>query len=1129
MGTDIKFDIFLSHNSNDKDRVRVIAERLRSKGLSVWFDEWVIKPGSDIYYSIENGLEQSKTLILCMSNAAFSSDWVNLERNTILFRDPENKNRHFIPILLEECQIPDIIKRFKYIDFRFDLESPLNELIKVCSDFASNFPAKEEVNLSLKNKKKLVAKQKSNFKAHNHFVNTITITQDGKTIITGSQDNKIKFWDVNNLHCIKEIDIGYNNDIWASDISADGKVLSIGAKHGLYLFKLFSGKKFAHYRPHYAPIYDVSFLNLRPQIISASQDGSIKITSLNDGSRIRTFKGHEGAVNCLDISPNESYAVSGSNDNTMKLWDTKSGKCLRTFIGHSDSISDVHLIPNHPLVLSCSDDKSIKLWDLRSGKCTGTFVGHKASIHSLSVSTANSFFASAGFIDGEIRIWDYSSGAFIQALEAENKSSFVSVKFSPDGSHLICGTGISGNIYIYRITLDNKIPAYQKPQKFISAKVVLMGESGVGKTALAHRLSQDEYIIPDSTHGMNVFPIDFDFNDSKLIKKEILLWDLAGQDDYRLIHQLFIDETALALILFNPQSDNPFADVGKWIKALKMATKYFDDHQINKILVAARIDVGRVKISQKKIDKFLQNNYFRAYLPTSSKTGQNCSDRRNKKQPSELKKIIAKNIKWDSLPWISSNDRFQLIKQSILNISIIDNVHLIRISELLQRVKYIDSNIGLDELRRVLTLLSNQAIIITFKLGEFVLLKPELLSSYASAIIREARDHIDEIGCVEENAIIEKKFDFSNIVRLTPPDEDLLLRSIIHLLIEKNICIAEDTSSGKLLIFPSQYRKENKIKDYPATIVTYSFFGEIQTLYSTLVVRLWYGGEFDNKELWANAAEFSTSKGDTIGLMLEKDNEGNALIRIFCEPNISDELKIIFRGYVHNHLLKYAYNIKRQRQYVCECGKPVVDLDIAHKRLNRGIDYIICQDCDERIQLLDHIEQRLKTDPIAKKIIGWDHNADKRTDNQAMEQILLGQLLTICGEAEQIFRPVSMFDYGIDGEIEFKDDFGSPSGKKIYVQLKNGASYLDLRRNGSEVFRVKNARHLKYWISQVADVYLVIRDSKSKVRWMNITKYLKTRKDKSNQQIIFTGSTFNVKSIWRVRDKLLKFKNLATN
>ena len=54
------FDVFLSHNSKDKDRVRRLAERLRAAGVRVWFDEWVIRPGDDIYLSIERGLEAAR-------------------------------------------------------------------------------------------------------------------------------------------------------------------------------------------------------------------------------------------------------------------------------------------------------------------------------------------------------------------------------------------------------------------------------------------------------------------------------------------------------------------------------------------------------------------------------------------------------------------------------------------------------------------------------------------------------------------------------------------------------------------------------------------------------------------------------------------------------------------------------------------------------------------------------------------------------------------------------------------------------------------------------------------------------------------------------------------------------------
>jgi hypothetical protein len=86
-------------------------------------------------------------------------------------------------------------------------------------------------------------------------------------------------------------------------------------------------------------------------------------------------------------------------------------------------------------------------------------------------------------------------------------------------------------------------------------------------------------------------------------------------------------------------------------------------------------------------------------------------------------------------------------------------------------------------------------------------------------------------------------------------------------------------------------------------------------------------------------------------------------------------------------------------------------------------------------------------------------------------------MMSICGEVNQVFRLVSRFDYGIDGEIEFKDDTGKPSGKKIYVQLKSGASYLRHRkRDNTMVFDLKNPRHLRYWQDQPVDVYLVIRD-----------------------------------------------------
>ncbi|MGE0083616.1 MAG: toll/interleukin-1 receptor domain-containing protein [Desulfococcaceae bacterium] len=61
-----KYDLFLSHNKKDKPAVRKLAQRLKQSGLRVWFDEWIIRPGDDIFLQIEQGLQDSRTLILCM-------------------------------------------------------------------------------------------------------------------------------------------------------------------------------------------------------------------------------------------------------------------------------------------------------------------------------------------------------------------------------------------------------------------------------------------------------------------------------------------------------------------------------------------------------------------------------------------------------------------------------------------------------------------------------------------------------------------------------------------------------------------------------------------------------------------------------------------------------------------------------------------------------------------------------------------------------------------------------------------------------------------------------------------------------------------------------------------------------
>src|SRR4051794_25171596 len=118
MTENFKYDVFISHSSEDKPAVRELAERLKRDGLRVWLDDWEIKPGDMIGLKIQKGLEQSRILVLVLSANASESEWVTFESQTILFSDPTNQKRRFIPLLLDEAEIKITLRQFAYVDWR---------------------------------------------------------------------------------------------------------------------------------------------------------------------------------------------------------------------------------------------------------------------------------------------------------------------------------------------------------------------------------------------------------------------------------------------------------------------------------------------------------------------------------------------------------------------------------------------------------------------------------------------------------------------------------------------------------------------------------------------------------------------------------------------------------------------------------------------------------------------------------------------------------------------------------------------------------------------------------------------------------------------------------------------------
>ena len=70
--------------------------------------------------------------------------------------------------------------------------------------------------------------------------------------------------------------------------------------------------------------------------------------------------------------------ISCSDDSTIKMWDLGKSKCVRTLTGHTKLVRAIKMSPSGALV-SGSEDGTIKTWDLETGQCVNTINGHTCS------------------------------------------------------------------------------------------------------------------------------------------------------------------------------------------------------------------------------------------------------------------------------------------------------------------------------------------------------------------------------------------------------------------------------------------------------------------------------------------------------------------------------------------------------------------------------------------------------------------------------------------------------------------------------------------------------------------------------------------------------------------------------
>jgi len=150
-------------------------------------------------------------------------------------------------------------------------------------------------------------------------------------------------------------------------------------------------------------------------------------------------------------------------------------------------------------------------------------------------------------------------------------------------------------------------------------KVILLGDGGVGKSALFERWKTTEFRPTSTTIGMDVHPRNYSC-DGKVI--QIQVWDTAGQEVHRAITKTYFRDVKGAIVVFDITRAESFRNISMWTKELFATIP--PDVKIPVLLVGNKNDLTDKRvISVEEARGFAQDFSFQ-YIETSAKNGNDC-------------------------------------------------------------------------------------------------------------------------------------------------------------------------------------------------------------------------------------------------------------------------------------------------------------------------------------------------------------------------------------------------------------------------------------------------------------------------------------------------------------------------
>ena len=373
---------------------------------------------------------------------------------------------------------------------------------------------------------------------HSDFVMGFSWHPTKQEIATGSHDHMVRLWDINaaTSQILCENEDSVLGVAWSPD---GGRLAVTDAKGNLGVWSIAKHVWLQQSQIHPSGAYSPSWTPDAQMLVTGGGEGAISVVMSQDLRPVYKLTGHVENVYDLTVSSAGNLIASGGKDRTVRIWDLGERTGITVLEGHADSVICVAFSPDGEFLASLSFSQ-LRLWRCRDWECVATADRIRSTwVGGLDFHPSRPILA--------VKDGNSTTGRIAEHGVEKDKSKPRIDCFKIDYS-LLKGVGYAPD-----------------SRRYVNAKVILLGDTGVGKSGLGLVLSGRPYQATDSTHGRNVWTLDAQEVETATggtQTREILLWDLAGQPGYRLVHQLHLGEVAVALLVFDSRSEiDPFSGV----------------------------------------------------------------------------------------------------------------------------------------------------------------------------------------------------------------------------------------------------------------------------------------------------------------------------------------------------------------------------------------------------------------------------------------------------------------------------------------------------------------------------------------------------------------------------------------